>query len=144
MGWCFMKKLENFKGSLAVLAGADFARAKADEIYRTGIIGQFNLTFELSWKALQEVLRLHGVGEAATGSPREILQAGFRVGFLDNDAVWLQMLRQRNLSTHIYKEDEANRMISLVEGTFLPAFEVLCETLEEKLTEISAEENGSR
>ena len=34
------------------------------DIYRTGIIGQFNLTFELAWKALQEIMRMHSVAEA--------------------------------------------------------------------------------
>ena len=53
------------------------------DIYRTGIVGQFNLTFELAWKALQEVLRLYGAAEAGTGSPREILQLGYKLGFLE-------------------------------------------------------------
>lgn len=68
-----MKKVENFSKCLRVLKEADFAQAEKDEIYRTGIIGQFNLTFELSWKALQAVLRAHGAAGADTGSPREIL-----------------------------------------------------------------------
>ena len=53
-----MKKLDNFLNCLKVLEKADFSLAENDEIYRTGIIGQFNLTFELAWKALQQVLRL--------------------------------------------------------------------------------------
>ncbi len=32
-----------------------------------GVIGQFNLTFELAWKALQAVLREHGAKSADTG-----------------------------------------------------------------------------
>ena len=54
-----MKKLENFTNSLSILAEADFKLAEENDIYRTGIIGQFNLTFELAWKALQEIMRLH-------------------------------------------------------------------------------------
>ena len=68
-----MKKLENFTNSLSILAEADFKLAEENDIYRTGIIGQFNLTFELAWKALQEIMRLHSVEGTATGSPREIL-----------------------------------------------------------------------
>ena len=68
-----MKKLENFTNSLSILAEADFKLAEENDIYRTGIIGQFNLTFELAWKALQEIMRMHSVEGAATGSPREIL-----------------------------------------------------------------------
>ena len=55
-----MKKLDNFSNCLAVLRKADFEFADENEIYRTGIIGQFNLTFELAWKALQEILKLGG------------------------------------------------------------------------------------
>lgn len=61
-----MKKFDNFTNCLAVLAKADFEMAETNDIYRTGIIGQFNLTFELARKALQEVMRMHSVAEVAT------------------------------------------------------------------------------
>ena len=50
-----MKKLENFSNCLNVLKNADFDLADNNDIYRTGVIGQFNLTIELAWKALQEI-----------------------------------------------------------------------------------------
>ena len=94
-----MKKLDNFSNCLAILKDADFKLAGTNDIYRTGIIGQFNLTFELSWKALQETMKLHGVAEAATGSPREILQLGYKIGFINDSAVWLLMpVRHKPLS----------------------------------------------
>ena len=92
-----MKKLDNFSNCLQVLKRADFVMATQDEIYRTGVIGQFNLTFELAWKAVGEALRLHGVEGAATGSPREILQLAYRHGFINDEAVWLMMLKKRNM-----------------------------------------------
>ena len=39
-----MKKLDNFSSCLDVLWHANFEFAKENEIYRTGIIWQFNLT----------------------------------------------------------------------------------------------------
>ena len=130
-----MKKLENFSNCLAILKNADFKLADNNEIYRTGIIGQFNLTFELAWKALQETLKMHGVEEAATGSPREILQLGYKVGFVSDSSEWLLMLKKRNTSVHIYNEDEIDEMILLIRDTFLPAFTILEETLKAKLKE---------
>ncbi|WP_287800904.1 hypothetical protein [Anaerostipes sp.] len=50
-----MKKLENFSNCLNVLKNADFDLVDNNDIYRTGVIGQFNLTIELAWKALQEI-----------------------------------------------------------------------------------------
>ena len=130
-----MKKLDNFSNCLVVLRKADFEFADENEIYRTGIIGQFNLTFELAWKALQEILKLHGAMEAETGSPREILQLGYKMGFLDDSAVWLSMLKKHNTSVHIYNEDEADELLLLIRDSFIPAFSVLENTLMNKANE---------
>lgn len=131
-----MKKLENFTNSLSILAEADFKLAESNDIYRTGIIGQFNLTFELAWKALQEIMRMHSVEGAATGSPREILQLGYKIGFINDSEVWLLMLKKRNTSVHIYNEDEIDEideMIMLIRDSFIPAFIVLKDMLVKKL-----------
>ena len=64
-----MKKLDNFSNCLTVLKNADFKMADNNEIYRTGVIGQFNLTFELAWKALQDILKLNGAADAETAFP---------------------------------------------------------------------------
>lgn len=130
-----MKKLDNFSNCLAILAAADFKLAETNDIYRTGIIGQFNLTFELTWKALQEILKIHGVDGSSTGSPREILQLGYKTGFLKDSEVWLLMLKKRNTSVHIYNEEDVDEMILLIRDSFIPAFTVLKETLIKKLDE---------
>ncbi len=131
-----MKKLDNFSNCLTVLKNADFKLADSNEIYRTGVIGQFNLTFELAWKALQEVLKLHGAAGAETGSPREILQLGYKLGFVSDASVWLLMLKKRNTSVHIYNEEEIDEMILLIRDSFIPAFGELEKTLQEKLQEL--------
>lgn len=134
-----MKKLDNFTNCLNVLKGADFKLAENNDIYRTGIIGQFNLTFELSWKALQAVLRIHGAEGAETGSPREILQLGYKLGFVNDSAVWLLMLKKRNTSVCVYDEDEIDEMIALIRDSFTPAFVVLEKTLRAKFDEAEGE-----
>lgn len=134
-----MKKLDNFSNCLTILRNADFKLADNNDIYRTGVIGQFNLTFELAWKALQEILRLHGAEGADTGSPREILQLGYKLGFVNDSAVWLLMLKKRNTSVHIYNEQEVNEMILLIRDSFIPAFVALEKTLREKLEEAESD-----
>ena len=127
-----MKKLENFSKSLAVLKRADFAHAGENEIYRMGVIGQFNMTLELAWKALQSALRRHGVAEAETGSPREIIQLGYKYGFLDDSEVWLLMLKKRNILTHVYNEDEADELVLQIRDSFQVAFAALEAALRER------------
>lgn len=130
-----MKKLNNFSNCLDVLKRADFALADENEIYRMGVIGQFNLTFELAWEALQAVLREHGAQGADTGSPREILQLGYKVGFIEDAAVWLAMLKKCNAAAHIYNENSIDALLLLIRDSFIPAFMALEKKLCEKLAE---------
>lgn len=130
-----MKKLDNFINCLTILANADFKMAETNDIYRIGVIGQYNLTFELAWKALQEIMRKHGVEDSYTGSPREILQLGYKFGFINNSETWLLMLKKRNTSDHIYNEEEVDELILLIRDSFIPAFTALKDTLARKLDE---------
>lgn len=132
-----MKKFENFSNCLKVLKKADFELTFENEIYRTGVIAQFNLTFELSWKALQEVLRIHGVEGADVGSPREILQLAYKVGFISDSESWLLMLKKRNSSVHVYNEDDADELVSLIRDKFISAFNNLEEALKIKIAKIA-------
>ena len=130
-----MKKLDNFANCLSILSDADFKLAETNDIYRTGMIGQFNLTFELAWKALQEIMKMHGVEGASTGSPREVLQLAYKIGFINDSEGWLLMLKKRNTSVHIYNEDEVDGMITLIHDRFIPAFHALKDMLVKKLNE---------
>ena len=130
-----MKKLDNFIHCLAVLANADFKMAETNDIYRTGIIGQFNLSFELAWKALQEIMRIHGIEEASNVSPREILQLAYKVGFSSDSEVWRLMLKKRKTSVHRYNEDEVDEMILWIRDSFIATFTAPKDTLVKKLEE---------
>ena len=127
-----MKKLDTFANSLAVLLNSK--REFDDEIYRMGIVGQFNLTFELSWKALREVLLIHGVLEANSGSPREIIKAGYKFHFLSDEETWLDMLKRRNQAIHIYNEDIALELVTLIFDKYMAAFVNLREELQRRIT----------
>ena len=131
-----MQKIENFENCLKILKGASIEKAKTDDIYRTGVIGQFNLTFELSWKSIQAVLRELGVSQADTGSPREILKLGFKFELINDEEVWLDMLKRRNTSTHIYNENEVDEFIKLIFEKYITAFDKLDITLHERLSRL--------
>ncbi|MDO4583293.1 MAG: HI0074 family nucleotidyltransferase substrate-binding subunit [Planctomycetia bacterium] len=130
-----MKKYENFYRCLQVLKKSDRLIASENEIYRTGVMGQFNLTFELGWKALQAVLRLHSVAGAETGSPLELLKLGCQVGFLENDPVWFAMQKDRNHSTHVYDEEKILSIVDRILDVYIPTLEKLATILDEKIRE---------
>lgn len=135
-----MQKFDNFKNCFDILKKSEKAKALADEIYRTGVIGQFGVVFELAWKTLQELMRLHGIEESVNGSPREILRAGFKYGFLDDESVWLQMLKDRNSATHIYDEDAVNAVLNRIYTSYITLFESFKNSM---IVKIAALENGA-
>lgn len=84
-------------------------------------------------------MKQHGVTDAQTGSPREILQLGYKLGFVDDAQVWLLMLKKRNTSVHIYNQEEIDEMLLLIRDSFIPAFLELERTLKKKLQEAEEE-----
>ncbi|SHK37463.1 HI0074 family nucleotidyltransferase substrate-binding subunit [Fibrobacter sp. UWEL] len=128
-----MQKFDNFKNCFEVLKNSEKAKALADEIYRTGVIGQFGLAFELAWKTLQELMRLHGIEEAENGSPREILRAGFKYGFLNDESTWLSMLKDRNSASHIYDEESFNSVLDRVYSGYIGEFDNFKSAMESKI-----------
>ena len=62
----------------------------------------FNLSFDLSWKVMKDLIREeHGVLEYSVGSPRETLRMAHSVGLIEDD-MWMQLLKVRNQLAHDY------------------------------------------
>ncbi len=64
------------------------------------------------------------------------MQLAYKIGFIDDPAVWLTMLKKRDTSVHICDEDEIDEMMLLVRDSFVPAFVGLEKTLVEKAGEL--------
>ena len=97
-----------------------------------GIIVKFSLQFELGRKVLKELLRYEGVAVAATGSPREILKAAYKIYPCMDENIWLGMLAQRNNMAHMYDGAAAAELAGRVINDFIPAFQELEKSIEEK------------
>ncbi|WP_419961166.1 nucleotidyltransferase substrate binding protein [Psychrobacillus sp. BM2] len=73
-----------------------------------GTIQRFEFTIEIYWKMLKRLLLSEGI-EAKT--PRETLKEAYRVGWLQNEQAWLQMLKDRNETSHAYDEKMARNIL---------------------------------
>jgi nucleotidyltransferase substrate binding protein (TIGR01987 family) len=88
----------------------------ADDRDRAGIIQAFEFTFEQCWKAFQRTATAQGLTAA---SPRQALQAAMQLRLIlaADEELWLGMLHDRNMTSHLYHEDIAreiaDRIVSL-------------------------------
>ena len=133
-----MKKYDNYVSHLAVLKKAN-EQPLDNEFIISGIKDKFCLQFELSWKLLKELLTYEGRAEAATGSPREIIKAAYAVYDFMDETVWLDMLRDRNLSTHIYDGEEVRRLAGRVIDRYIPAFERMRDAVQTRYADVLRE-----
>ena len=131
-----MDTLDNFSSRLRVLQDADFQLADENEIYRMGVIGQFNLTFDLALKTTRALLSAHGLTNVETGTPRETIQLGCKHGIVDSYGLWIEMLTARVAMANVDDQEKIGETLILVREIFIPAFVVLEHTLKEKAGEI--------
>ena len=83
----------------------------------------FNLTFDISWKVMKDILvKQLGILDFATGSPRDTLQQAFTNRLIDDDK-WMQMLRIRNQLAHDYDGSLATAEFSIIVNEYIPLFE---------------------
>lgn len=67
-------------------------------------IQRFEFTFELFWKWLKLILLDQGID---VSFPKEVLKEAYKAHMIDDETIWLQMLNDRNLSSHTYNQDLA-------------------------------------
>lgn len=101
--------LDRLDEALALPADDDFAR--------DSVILRFMLCYELAWKTFQRLLSESGV---PTGSPRDAFKQAFKRGWIDNEQVWLDSIRERNLIVHTYNRTLAITLAADIR-TFAPA-----------------------
>ena len=97
----------------------------ADGIVRDSAILRFELAYEAGWKCVQAFLREEGV-EAA--SPRQVFSGAFRLGWVKDEVTWKEILEDRNLAVHVYREALADALFERL-PTYRDQFIQLVEAL---------------
>jgi len=79
-----------------------------------GTIQRFEFTFELAWKLAKNVLNYNGI-EAET--PRLVIKEAFKTQIVKDGDAWIDMLEDRNKTSHIYDEKQAIKIYEKIEQT---------------------------
>ena len=98
-------RLAAFESALKRLKEA-LAQPKT-EWTRDAAIQRFEFTFELAWKTAKRLAREQGMESV---SPRHTLKEAFKLGWVPDDRIWMDMLEDRNRTSHTYKEQVAEEI----------------------------------
>jgi nucleotidyltransferase substrate binding protein (TIGR01987 family) len=116
------KAVEALDRSLAAVERAQAIRdAALQETVRAGVIQQFEVAYELSWKFLQRWLRENASPEEADfpRTRKELFRLAARHGLIDDPLPWFDFGDARNRTSHTYDGDTALDVFATA-TTFLP------------------------
>jgi len=99
------------------------------DIYLDLLVKRFEFTYEMAWKALKRYLDFVGIDAK---NPRAVFKEAYAQQIINNENIWLDMIEQRNLSSHIYDEFEILEIIDK-KNDFKNEFENLKNYLSEKM-----------
>ncbi|MFD1851712.1 nucleotidyltransferase substrate binding protein [Oceanobacillus bengalensis] len=122
-----MQSLNNLEKALGRLEEA-LQEDDMNSLYIDGTIQRFEFTIELYWKTLKRLLLIEGI---QTKTPRETLKHAFAAGWLENEQAWLQMLRDRNETSHVYDEEMARKIYENI-SSYFPEMQTTFQRLKEK------------
>jgi nucleotidyltransferase substrate binding protein (TIGR01987 family) len=124
----WMQRLSNFTKALTQLESAvNLANQRPlSELERQGMIQSFEYTHELSWNVLRDYLRDQGT-QQLYGS-KDTIRAAFAVGLIQNGEMWMEMIRDRNHSSHTYNLEIANAIVGRIINSYIHAFKELQKT----------------
>lgn len=90
-------------------------RPPRNDLERDGVIQRFEYTFELCWKSIRRCLLFLGRAEVSA-SPRPLLRDALTEHLIDDIEAWFAYLEARNLTSHIYHREQAEKVFVVIRG----------------------------
>lgn len=106
------QSIENLERALSRLKNAiNTPLSEQSDLLIDGTIQRFEFCIELFWKMLKRALLESGI---ESGTPREAIQEAYQAKWLNDEQLWIQMLQDRNRTSHVYEEEVAREIFSRV------------------------------
>ena len=121
----FKTKQANFENCLGALRKSLSAPVTTARDL-SGIIKDFELTYELTWKLLKMFLEQQG---HTTTTAKNVFAKAYQLGLINNEKLWIDLIGDRNLMVHTYDEASAKVMVERIRMKYFPAFEALSPVL---------------
>jgi nucleotidyltransferase substrate binding protein (TIGR01987 family) len=118
----FTQAFEQLKDAVELADQRDLS-----ELEEQGMIQAFEYTHELAWNTLKDFLEHQGL-QNLYGS-KDSSREAFKKGLIKNGEVWMDMIKSRNLSSHTYNRDIAEKIVYAIRKNYCHEFQELISTL---------------
>ncbi len=106
------------------------------KLEKQGLIQCFEYTHELAWKTLKDFLEIRGTINLF-GS-KDATREAFKLGLISQGDIWMNMIKSRNQTSHLYDEKTAEEIALAVIDSYFPELVIL----HTKLQELKQKEPG--
>ena len=122
------ERFENYTSSANELKLA-IEKKEYTKLERAGLIQMFEVSFELAWKTLKDILFYEGYD---VKSPRATIKQAFANDLITDGDIWLELLESRNKFSHVYDENMALSAIKTIKEDYAPILFALQEQLQQR------------
>ena len=121
----WIQRLNHFNKAFSQLKeGVELAKQRPlSKLEEQGLIQSFEYTHELAWNMLKDFLESRGARNLY-GS-KDTTREAFKRGLIKNGEAWMDMIKNRNLTSHTYDEAIASQIISAILNAYFAEFEAL-------------------
>ena len=104
------------------------------ELEQQGLIQSFEYTHELSWNVLRDYLKDQGTQQLH--GAKDTVRAACAVGLIGDGETWMEMIRDRNHSSHTYNLDIATAIVHRIIDSYILESQELQRTCDELANEV--------
>jgi len=124
------QRFQNYKKALITIKNAvEITKSRElSDLEKQGLIQGFEFTFELAWNVMKDYLEEQGITDIV-GSKNAVRQA-FSKGLVEDGDIWIEMINARNISSHTYDEETAEKLFEKIKNNFYDTFIIFREKME--------------
>lgn len=125
----WQQRLHSFSKVLSQLNEAItlMRQRELSKLEKQGVIQGFEYSYELGWNTLKDFLVWQGI-EGITGS-RDTIREAFSKNLVTDGQGWMNMLQDRNRTSHTYNEETAEAILHNIRHQHHPLLKALETTL---------------
>lgn len=111
--------LQRLNDAIRLIADSQSYTGEVSDLLKEGLIQRFEYTHELAWNVMKDYAEFQGSTEIR-GS-RDALRWALQNGIIE-DKAWMKSIEDRNLSSHDYDSETAERVVSKIIGVYQDLF----------------------
>ena len=119
------QRFDNYVAALKHLSSAmQLAEQRPlSELEQQGVIQNFEICYELTWKVMQDYLKDQGGYEG--GGSKDVLRLALNRELISDGQIWMDMVKERNKTSQTYSSEILGNLMDKIQHQFHPAFKAM-------------------